>query len=511
MIDLRNRFFALLAAIVIALLFLLPTFFRSAFEGSQWISKPLSLGLDLSGGVHLVYEVQGEEAVKSRLQSIGNSLRTELREAKMAVVKAKSTDARQLELLFLNQSVAERAKVKIQEINRELQFVQMGSEGERAKLIYGVTDAYADKVKKDAMNQAVETLRNRVDQFGVAEPLIQRIGDTRITLQMPGVSDVSSVKKVVGNVAKLEFRLLPVGGKSDRTVVVKDKAGVSIDVEDEALMTGDAVDTAKVSFDDQGQTEVLLNLTKEGGSTFRKITSENIGRNLAIILDGVLYSSPTIRSAISGGSASISGGFTPEEARQLAVVLRAGALPAPLKVVEERSVGPTLGAESIKKGVLAIVSGFILVALFMIFFYKKSGLVAVTSLVLNLFFILAILSAFGATLTLPGLAALALTVGVAVDSNVLVFERIKDELWNGAGRDSAVKAGFDKAYTAILDSNLAAFFTGFILYMLGTGPIKGFAVSLCVGIITTVFCAVFVARIIFDYFQLKGGKFGLSI
>lgn len=506
--TIKNRTLVLVACLIVGILFLLPTLFRSQFEGINWISKPITLGLDLRGGVHLVYEVQGDEAVKSRLQSVANTLRSEFREAKIAMVKSKVLDNNRIEFTFLSDAVAERAQSKIQEVSKDLQFVEKTPDGERAKLIYSVSDSYAAKVKLEAIGQAVETLRNRVDQFGVTEPLIQRVGDNRILLQMPGEQNVASVKKVIGNVAKLEFRLLP-SGKSDHTTKVKDKQGANVEVEDEALMTGEAVSDARVSFD-QG-VSVSLTLTSEGARTFRKITAENVGRNLAIVLDNVLYSSPRINEAIGGGHASISGGFSVEEAKQLAVVLRAGALPAPLKVVEERSVGPTLGSESIQKGIAAILAGFIAVAVFMLVWYKKSGVVAVVSLILNLFFILAILSAFGATLTLPGLAALALTIGVAVDSNVLIFERIKDELWNGAGRDAAVRGGFDKAYTAIFDANLAALFTGLILYILGTGPVKGFAVTLCVGVITTMFCAVFASRIAFEYFELKGKKFSISI
>lgn len=507
--DIKKRFFVFLAVVVVALLFLAPTLFRSVFQDTNWVSKPLSLGLDLSGGVHLVYEVQASEAVKSRLQSISNTLRSEFRDAKIALVKAKVTENNVAEFTFLSDQVAEKAKSKIQEIAKDLNFKEKTPDGDRMKLSYGISDIFAERVKAEAINQAVETLRNRVDQFGVAEPLILKIGADRVLLQMPGVSDVSSVKKVVGNVAKLEFRLLPIGGGSERTVNFKDKSGATVVVEDEALMTGDVVSDARVGFD-QG-VSVSLTLNAEGARIFRKITTENVGRNMAIILDGIVYSSPRINEPIGGGHASISGSFTVEEARQLAVVLRAGALPAPLKVMEERTVGPSLGSESIHKGMMAIFGGFVLVAVFMVFWYKKSGLVAVGSLLLNLFLIVSVLAAFGATLTLPGLAALALTVGVAVDSNVLIFERIKDELWNGSTRDAAVRGGFEKAYTAILDANLAAFFTGLILYFLGTGPIKGFAVSLCVGIVTTMFCAVFVARLAFEHFQLKGGKFGLSI
>jgi preprotein translocase subunit SecD len=275
-------------------------------------------------------------------------------------------------------------------------------------------------------------------------------------------------------------------------------------------MTGDAVKTAFWS-SPAGQVEVMLNLTPDGARTFGRITSENVGRNLAIILDGVVYSSPVIRDAITGGQASISGGFTVAEANELAIVLRAGALPAPLVVMEERTVGPSLGKESIEKGVFAILIGSLAVFLCMAVYYRKAGLVANGTLILNILFVVALLSAFGATLTLPGLAGLALTVGMAVDSNVIIFERIRDELRNGASRDAAVHGGFDKAYSAIFDSNLTTFLSAMILYYFGTGPVRGFAVTLSIGVITTVFCAVFVSRLAFDTWKLKSGERALSI
>jgi preprotein translocase subunit SecD len=304
---------------------------------------------------------------------------------------------------------------------------------------------------------------------------------------------------------------VPKGRAEDAgTVTLKDQQGQPYVVEDPALMTGDAVDDARVNFDQNGQVEVSLRMTSAGADDFARITSENVGRQLAIVLDGVVYSAPVIRSAITGGQASITGGFSTEEARRLKIVLKAGALPAPLEVLEERAVGATLGLESVKKGIMAMAIGFVGIALFMVFYYAKSGLVAVFTLALNAFLMIACLSLFGATLTLPGLAGLALTIGMAVDSNVIIFERIRDELRDGVSRDLAVHSGFDKAFGAIFDSNITTLLAGGILYYFGTGPIRGFAVTLSVGIATTLFCAVFVARLCFDYFELKGKK-GLSI
>lgn len=316
---------------------------------------------------------------------------------------------------------------------------------------------------------------------------------------------------MVGNVAKLEFRLVPAGVTTGGvgTTTLRSKSGEPYVVEDQALMTGDAVDDARVDIDQNGQVRVLLKLSASGSQTFARITSENIGRQLAIILNGVVNSAPTIQSSITGGNAEITG-FNMEEARELKIVLKSGALPAPLEVLEERTVGPTLGLESVKRGVLAMGIGFAVISVFMVFYYVKSGLVAVATLILNAILMMGCLSLFGATLTLPGLAGLALTIGMAVDSNVIIFERIRDEIRRGAGRDIAVHTGFDKAFGAIFDSNVTTLLAGAILYYFGTGAIRGFAVTLSVGIATTLFCAVYVARLCFDYFELKG-KQGLSI
>jgi preprotein translocase subunit SecD len=511
--DTFQRTIILAAVVVGAVLSLLPTIAPDVqlFKEGKWFTKPLSLGLDISGGVHLVYGVKAEEAVKSRLAALVASARSELRAKKIAVVQAAVTSNTGIQITLLTGSFLEEAKRIVAEKLPDLSFNGQSADAGRPTLLYSITPDLASRIERDAISQAVETLRNRVDQFGVAEPLIQRSGESRIILQMPGVSDVAAVKKVVGSVAKLEFRLVPASAaQGGGTVTLKDKQGTPVLLEEQALMTGDAVADARVDFTQNGQVEVTLKLSPLGTQTFARITSENIGRQLAIVLDGVVYSSPVIRDAITTGSASISGGFTVDEARQLKVVLKAGALPAPLEVLEERTVGPSLGLDSVKKGVIAMLSGFALISLFMVCYYLKSGVVAVGTLVLNALLMLAALSLFGATLTLPGLAGLALTIGMAVDSNVIIFERIRDEVRNGVSRDLAVHSGFDKALSAIIDSNITTLLAGGILYWFGTGPVRGFAVTLSIGIATTVFCAVFVARLCFDYFGLKG-KQGLSI
>lgn len=509
--DINRRLGILVVLVVISILFLLPTFSPESFKNGSWLSRPISLGLDLRGGAHLVYQVKTEEAVKSKLAARGNAIKSELREKKIAVWRTKVNEASQLEIYLFSDRSIEEVKQNILDQYKDFALVTVSKdESGKSKLIYALNQGTADKIKEEAVDQSIETLRNRVDQFGVAEPLIQKSGSERVILQMPGVQDVESIKRVVGSVAKLEFRLLPTSGSSAQTMTLESRDKVPVVVEDELLMTGDVVSDARVALPD-GQAEVSLTLTSEGSKLFRKITAENVGRNLSIILDGVVYSSPVIRETIAGGVASISGGFTMEEAKQLAVVLRSGALAAPLVVLEERTVGPSLGAESIRQGMIAVLAGFIAIVLFMLVYYKKSGAVAVVSLALNMFLMMAALAAFGATLTLPGIAGLALTIGMAVDSNVIIFERIRDELRNGSSRDAAVVGGFDKALWAILDSNITTLISGCVLYAFGTGTIRGFAVTLSIGILTTVFCATFVCRLAFDLLQLKSSKNAISI
>lgn len=510
--DVKTRLYAVIGAIALSLLFLLPTCFPSVFgpNGSvtTWVSKPLSLGLDLKGGVHLVYRVETGEALKSKLQTIGNNNRADLISKKIAVFSAKANDAGAVSFSLSSEAMADKAKEELDK-NKDLIFISKEFDGSRVKLNYTVSEQFKTTTKIGSVNQAVETLRNRVDQFGVSEPLIQRIGEDRVMLQMPGLKDIEALKRIVGTVAKLEFRLTALDKASG--VTLQDKQGSKYTVEDDVKMGGDAVDNAQVSIDPSHGVQVILNLNSDGAKAFRRITTDFTGRNLAIILDNKVFSSPRINEPIPNGQAVISGGFTPEEARELAVVLRAGALPAPLTVLEERTVGPTLGEESIRSGIMATVVGLTFIIIFMCVYYKKSGCMASVTLVLNLLLLLATLSAFGATLTLPGIAGLALTLGIAVDSNVIIFERIRDELVSGAVRDTAIDSGFHKAYSALIDANITSLLTSIVLYIFGTGPIRGFAVTLSIGILTTLFCAIFVARLCFDMFEMKTSEGKLSI
>lgn len=507
--DIQQRTLVVAVAVGAAVLTLLPTILQEKFT-QKWFTKPIALGLDISGGVHLVYNVKASEAVTSRLQTTLQSVRADLRAKKIAVAQSNIGSDNSLNFTLASDLSLEEAKKVVTDKAPELTLSNTQIDAGRPRLTYTFSQKAAKEIEVEAVEQAVENLRSRVDQFGVTEPLIQRSGETRIILQMPGVSDVNAVKRVVGRLAKLEFRLVPRGTSTSGTTVLKGKDGESFIVEDQILMGGDSVADARVDFDGQGQVEVLLKLSSAGAQTFARITSENVGRQLAVVLDGIVVVAPTIKSAITDGNASISGGFTMDEAKDVKVALKAGALPAPLEVLEERTVGPTLGRESIKSGILAMAVGFVSISLFMIVYYLKSGVVAVVTLLLNAILMVGCLSLFGATLTLPGLAGLALTIGMAVDSNVIIFERIRDELRNGAGRNAAVAAGFDKAFGAIFDANVTTALAGVVLYVFGTGPIRGFAVTLSIGVVTTVFCAVYVARLLFDRFELAG-KDKLSI
>jgi preprotein translocase subunit SecD len=509
-IDVRNRLLVVIFAVIVGIVFLLPTIAPDTFKGG-WISKPLALGLDLRGGAHLVYEVEAREAVKSRLQSEATALRAKLRDEKIAVVRAAGNDRNQVVITLASNRRTEDAKRIIEQYNRALLPVSTTADGERDVLTYAVSDVEALKIEEEAVVRAIEVLRFRVDQFGVAEPLIQRSGTRRILLQMPGVQNIDEVKRLVGRVGRLEFRLVSRDREAgNNSIEVKQLEGGTIVVENEVMMAGDSVASASSHFNN-GQMEVILDFTAEGGRTFRRITQDNVGRQFAIILDGVSYSAPVIQERISGGSARITGSFSEKEASQLSTVLKSGALPATLSVAEERVVGPSLGRESIEKGILACIVGVGAILLLMMVYYKKSGVMASATLVLNAFLLVAMLAGFGATLTLPGLAALALTIGMAVDSNVIIFERIRDELRRGATRDGAVTAGFDRAYTAIVDSNTTTLLAAVVLYMLGSGAIRGFAVALSLGVLTTIFCAVFVARLGFDLFPLRSNKEQISI
>jgi preprotein translocase subunit SecD len=380
-------------------------------------------------------------------------------------------------------------------------------------------DKESDHIKKLAVDQALETIRNRVDQFGVSEPDIRRQGDNRILIQLPGIQDTQRAKDLIGRTALLEFKIVdeahdvnaalqgsvPAGSevlyKVDEDRATKRVTRTPFLLKKSALLTGASLTDARVALDSQyGEPYVSIEFDKKGARTFERVTGENVGKRLAIVLDNKVYSAPTIQEKIAGGKARITGRFTMEEARDLAIILRAGALPAPVTVLEERTVGPSLGADSIRSGLISILVGGLLVIVFMAIYYKWSGLLADFEVLLDLLLIGAGLAAFGATLTLPGLAGVILTIGMAVDNNVLIYERIREELRLGKTPRGAVDAGFDRATTTIMDANITTLISAVVLFQFGTGPIKGFAVTLSIGVIASMFTAIVVSRLVFNYF-----------
>lgn len=391
----------------------------------------------------------------------------------------------------------------------------------------------------EAADRAIEILRNRIDQFGVAEPLIARQGEKWIVVQLPGVKDPERAKDLIGKTALLEFSIVHEGSEMESIVSKLREKDISVSsaaahheslpkdvlslfptgyvlkngregrvwlVKGEAELTGSSLVDAKVQLGGgagMGYPEVSIEFSPDGAKTFAQVTESNINRNLAIILDGVVQSAPTIRTRIPDGKAVIEGSFTTEEAKLLSTVLRAGALPMPVNIIEERTVGPTLGEDSIRAGVLSALVGISLVMLFMAFYYRGAGLVSDGALLLNFILLLAAMAYFQATLTLPGIAGIILSLGMAVDANVLILERTRDELRNGKTVRMAIDLGYDKAFSAIIDSNLTTLIAALFLFQFGTGPVKGFAVSLTIGIIASMFTAIFVTRAYYDWRLLK--------
>ncbi|MBU0900280.1 protein translocase subunit SecD [bacterium] len=377
----------------------------------------------------------------------------------------------------------------------------------------------------EAVDRALEIIRNRVDEFGVSEPIIQKQGKEKILVQLPGIKDIERAINLIGKTALLKFKLVnednleeAIGGKAFEGYELlyqenenKRKAPLLLKVEPE--LTGANLVEAQVKFDPNmfNRPYIAIELDEEGANKFAEITGTNLNKRLAIVLDDKIKSAPVIKSKISDGKAVIEGDFTLEEARDLAMVLRAGSLPAPIKIIEKRVVGPTLGEDSIKKGISAVLIGLVIIIIFMLAYYKLSGLVASLTLLVNLVIIFALISLFKATLTLPGIAGIALTIGMAVDANIIIYERIKEELRLNRTIRASIDTGYQRAFSAIFDSNLTTLIIGFVLFVFGRGPIKGFGVTLSIGIITTMFTAVYMSKVIFDFINFKYRLNKLSI
>jgi preprotein translocase subunit SecD len=505
-------------ATLAAVIYLVPTFVPAL---PDWWSSVLPtdrirLGLDLQGGTHLVLEVKVDKAIENNVERIRGDLINVLREKGVSGVAVERVEGTQIQVK-VPAANAERVRGILKSDFGHLVETKTQTSGGISEFYLTLNKEELRSLRDYAVDQSLETIRNRIDQFGVSEPIIQRQGQTGILIQLPGIQDPERAKEIVGKTALLEFKLV------DESVNVEDAIkngpppgrqvlyghagkgeGLAAEkqayvLESRALMTGEYIQDARVRPADHLQgASVELILNASGARLFEQITAANVKRRLAIVLDNRVYSAPVIQERIGGGRASITGSFDIKEARDLAIVLRAGALPAPVEIAEERTVGPSLGQDSIQKGLISFIVGGSIVVLFMIIYYKGAGLVAVGALIFNILYMLAILAGFQAVLTLPGIAGIVLTVGMAVDANVLINERIREELRAGRAVRSAVEAGYKNALPAILDSNITTFLSGVILFQFGTGPVKGFAVTLCVGILTTVITAVYVTRIYYD-------------
>jgi preprotein translocase subunit SecD len=480
--------------------------------------KKISLGLDLKGGIHLVLQVITEDAV---------NMETDL-------------EIGRFQELFKKENLTFQAMSK----ERPGRFVVQGTNPDQDGKIRDLVDQYArdwdysflgDRVtltlnqpavlflKDQAVNQTLETIRNRIDQFGVAEPLIQRQGQERIVVELPGVEDPDRVKGLIKVTAVLEWKLVKAGPAADEATLLAEFGGKVPDdmeiirgdpkrgqsglylVSRVASVTGKDLRSVRRSVDEWNNPAVSFTLGADGARRFDKTTSENIGKQLAIVLDGKIQSAPVINARISD-SGIIQGRFTIEEADDLVLVLKSGALPAGIKYLEERTIGPSLGSDSVRKGLVAGLVAILAVIGFMVFFYRLSGLNAVAALILNVVLLFGALAYFKAALTLPGIAGIILGMGMAVDANVLIFERIKEEQAAGKGVMSSIAQGFSRAFTAIFDSNLTTIISAIFLFQFGTGPIKGYAVTLIISLVANVFTAVFISHLIFDVSVRKTAK-----
>jgi preprotein translocase subunit SecD len=519
-------------ATVAALVYLAPTFISPL---PQWWSSFLpsdriNLGLDLQGGSHLVLEVKVDKAIENNVERTKEDLIRVMRERGIAGVTLERVQDTQIQVKAPAATV-ERVRALLKSDFPNLTVANTQTSGGTTEFSLTLSKEELKSLRDYAVDQSLETIRNRIDQFGVSEPIIQREGQSDILIQLPGIQDPERAKEIIGKTALLEFKLVddaanveaaikngpPLGrevlyghgGKGEGGAANEKTAYV---LESRALMTGENIQDARVRPGQQLQgPSVELILNSKGARDFEKITSENVKRRLAIVLDNKVYSAPVIQERIGGGRASITGSFDIKEARDLSIVLRAGALPAPVEILEERTVGPSLGSDSIRQGVISFIVGTAFVVVFMIVYYKGAGALADVALLFHILFLLAILAAFKAVLTLPGLAGIVLIAGMAVDANVLINERIREELRAGRAVRSAIEAGYQHAMPAIIDTNVTTFLSGLILFQFGTGPIKGFAVTLCVGILTTVVTAVYMTRIYYDYRISRGNLKQISI
>jgi len=512
----RWKALAIILTSLVVCLCAVPNFFpESTVKGwPAWAQRRLVLGLDLQGGSYLLLEVDSNYVKKDKLDQIRDYARRTLRDAKIGYTGL-ATRPDNVEVRVKESDLA-NALTKLRELSQPLGGL-LGSSGQRS---LEVSDAGGGLIRltvppaaiteriRQTIEQSIQIVERRVNQLGTVEPVIQRQGTDRILVQVPGLQDPSRLKELLGKTAKMEFRMVDTTVPPDQAqqgrvppdselLMSSTSPKVPYVIKKQVLVSGGDLTDAQPGFDQRsGEPIVSFRFNTSGSRKFAQATSENVGQPFAIVLDNEVISAPVIREPITGGSGQISGSFTVQQANDLAILLRAGALPAPLTVIEERTVGPGLGQDSIAKGELAAYVGSILVIVFMLLTYRLFGLFANIAVAINVAMIFGVLSLLNATLTLPGIAGIVLTVGIAVDSNVLIYERIREELRGGRNAVSAIDAGFKRALSTILDSNITTFIAAAVLFYIGTGPVRGFAVTLGIGILTTVFTAFELTRLI---------------
>ena len=519
------------AITVFAVLLLMPSV-TSQMPPWWKVSEKIHLGLDLRGGMYLLLGVEAGKAVESYLEQIRSDLASNLKEQGVPVGKIETVkvdvkgESREAILVEFSGAKEKVDRLLSSRDFSKLEQLPSSEQGGITKLQLVLDKKDEETIERDAVDRALEIIRNRIDQFGVSEPEITRQGSGQMLIQLPGIKDPQRAIDLIGKTALLEFKLVDDQGNVDEALKGHIPEGDillygrSVDprtgsraylLKQKTLMTGEYIKDARLALGQYSQPYVSFELTDIGAKLFEQITGANVGKNLAIILDNVVYSAPVIKDRIPGGHAMIEGKFSSDEARDLAITLRSGSLPAPVKILEQRTVGPSLGEDSIHKGIVSIIISAVLVVLFMIIYYKLSGIIADVALILNIILTLAVLALFRATLTLPGIAGLVLSVGMAVDANILIHERIKEELRLGKTIRAAIDQGYHRAFSAIIDSNLTTIIAAIFLYQFGTGPVKGFAVTLFWGISANIFTAVFVTRWMFDYMTLWTSVKKLSI
>ena len=482
-------------------------------DSPRWLTAihalPMYLGLDLRGGVHFLMQVDMKSALAKRLDALTGDARTLLRDKNIrhnGISRVNGPGGNAIEVAFTDAEAAGRARPVLEDGMPEM-VVTSQPDGASTKLIATFNPAAVKTVQDNALKQNISTLHNRVNQLGVSEPVIQQQGNDRIVVQLPGVQDTAKAKDIIGRTATLEARLVDESAEAASAVAqgtvpfgddrFTDRSGVPYLVKKQVIFSGDNLTDAQPGFDQNQQPNINLNVDAKGARALRDTTRENIGKRMALVLfekgRGEIVTAPTIQSEL-GNRFQITGRFNASETTDTSLVLRSGSLAAPMEIIEERSIGPSLGADNIRRGFLSTVYGFAAIAVFMVLYYLLFGAISVVALAANLLFLIALLSMLQATLTLPGIAAIALALGMAIDSNVLINERIREELRQGRPPQQAIAEGYDRAFGTIIDSNITTLIAGLALLAFGSGPIRGFAVVHCLGILTSIFSSVFVSR-----------------